>query len=396
MKKYLVLAFTIIAILVFSTVAISACSPTEQTSWDVADSGFKITASLTDDGKYGFILKVDGNGKMRDYASKKDAPWYGKSGRIKGVELSAGITAVGSNAFTDCAVKSVTLPESVKTLGSNSFPEQTQIFAYANVSALDGAKVYVYSESEPQINGYFWHTVNGEKVLWPMNDNTVTKVLFIGNSFTFYSDIPALFGEIAKSAKKNVVVESVTQGSWTLAKFADDKDEYGKVVDEKLKASDDYDAVVLQEQSTKPLNDYSGFLNAAKSLQAKINSTQKSCKIYLYSTWGYKSDADARNMTIPEMELKIREAYDNAAQAMGVKVSYVGKAFSYVFKEYTQYNLYYEDNKHPSYEGAFLSACVHAATVLGIDPRTSTYTGNLDSSVAETLKSVAYTTVYAS
>ena len=64
------------------------------------------------------------------------------------------------------------------------------------------------------------------------------KILFIGNSFTYYSDVPAIFKEIADSAGKKVRVESVTQGSWNLSKFADEKDEYGKQVAKKLAVED--------------------------------------------------------------------------------------------------------------------------------------------------------------
>lgn len=220
-----------------------------------------------------------------------------------------------------------------------------------------------------------------------------TKVLFIGNSFTYYSDIPQLFNRIATGAGKKVRVDSVTQGSWTLTKFADENDEYGAKVDEKLRSSS-YDAVVLQEQSTRTLDNYDAFLKAARNLQTKTNDTQENCKIYLYSTWGYAEEAEARGETIPVMEGKIREAYKRAADELNVNVSYVGKAFSAVYEEYPEYNLYYSDNKHPSYTGAFLSACVHVATILNCDPRTSAYAGELDEDTATAMKNAAYKAVF--
>lgn len=215
------------------------------------------------------------------------------------------------------------------------------------------------------------------------------KILFIGNSFTYYSDVPAIFKEIADSAGKKVRVESVTQGSWNLSKFADEKDEYGKQVAKKLAVEDEYSAVVLQEQSTRPLDNYSGFLSGARKLVEKITSSQGNCRIYLYSTWGYEEEAAARQMTVPEMEGEIRKAYQKAAAALDVKVSYVGKAFSAVYTQYPQYNLYHSDGKHQSYTGAFLSACVHAATILNLNPETLSYTGKLDAQTAEVLKSAA-------
>ena len=216
------------------------------------------------------------------------------------------------------------------------------------------------------------------------------RSLFIGNSFTYYSDVPKLFEQIATSAGDGVIVDSVTQGAWNLTKFADPNDEHGKRVDEKLKASNDYDAVILQEQSTRPLTNYNEFLKAAKSLQSKIKSTQKNCRVYLYSTWGYKEEAEQRKITIPEMEAQIRTAYENAASTMGVSVSYVGKAFSAVYTDNKEINLYFEDDKHQSYAGAFLSACVHVATILDTDPRFAAFTGELDEATAKVLKEAAF------
>ena len=412
-KKLLIYLLSVIclAVLSLSAVLIVGCAKEDKyPKWDISSGGGKVFANFSDNGKYGFILTVEGKGKVPEYSSVKDTPWYGKSGRITDIVIKDGITSVGKNAFTDCKVKSVVLPQSVTAVGEKSFNENTLICAYGRASAV-GATVYTYSESKPVISGNYWHYMGDTVTVW---ETKATKVLFIGNSFTFYSDIPSLFGKIATAAGVDVVVDSVTQGSWTLTKFADENDEYGKKVDDKLKASNDYDAIVLQEQSTRPLNNYNDFLTAAKKLRDKINATQTNCRIYLYSTWGYKDEADSRKMTIPEMEEKLREAYENVAQAIGAKVSYVGKAFSTVYNSHKTVNdeycanpdkykdspeknfaLYFlADNKHPSYSGAYLSACVHVATVLGFDPRVSTFTGELDETTATELKNVAYSVVF--
>ncbi len=364
----------------------ASCSGNDEFSFKVASG---VTASLSDNGRYGFVLTVKGEGEIPDYASAKDAPWYRKSGRITDVVIGEGITKIGDNAFTDCKVKTVVVPSTAKTVGRNCFYKNTGICVFGETVTADGAKTYAYSETKPDTENTHWRYIGNTASVWEKK-----KVLFIGNSFTYYSDIPALFNEIAVSAGEWTEVESVTRGSWTLKKFADKNDEYGKIVDEKLTSNNDYDAIILQEQSTKPLNDYDGFLSSVKSLQSKINRTQADCRIYLYSTWGYKEEADARKITVPEMEAKIREAYEKAASAAGLKVCYVGSAFTAVYNDYPDLNLYYQDNKHPSYTGAFLSACVHFATVLDIDPRISPYIGGLDADTANILKTAAYNAVH--
>lgn len=400
MKKRVKSIFISLIVIAVATTAIfaSACS-SEQTVWDVSGSG-TVTASLVSDGKYGFTIRLSGNGTVQDFASAKDAPWYGKSGRIKSVEIADGITRIGANAFAECAVTQAIVPQSLTSIGANAFGASVKIFAFGSIE-YDG-NIYVYSEQKPSTSNTHWRMVDGVPTVWDLFVKT-TKVLFIGNSFTFYSDVPSLFGQIAASAGKSVVVESVTQGSWTLTKFADPTDEYGKKVEQKLTSSNDYDAIVLQEQSTRPLNNYDAFLAAAKKLQSRINETQSNCNIYLYATWGYQSEAASRNQTIPQMEASLRTAYQNAATEMNVLVCNVGKAFSEIYNLYpdmlnsdsadNKYNLYYSDKKHPSYTGAFLSACVHVATILNINPSHSTFVGTLDSSVATQLKNVAYSVV---
>ena len=212
-----------------------------------------------------------------------------------------------------------------------------------------------------------------------------------------------MFEKIALSTNKSVTVESVTKSGYTLEKFTNSSDELGKKVDEKLNSSNDYEVIVLQEQSIRPLSKYKKFVSSAKALQTKINKTQKNCQIYLYATWGYKSAADAREITIQDMETQLRIAYQNAAKEMGVKVCNVGEAFTNVYNRHTELNIYSSsDMKHPSYIGSYLAACVLAATILGIDPRKSTFNGVPDDDKeaiysenhANILKEEAYNVVF--
>ena len=358
------LMITVVAALLLT----SACSKEEEfPSWNLTADG-SVTARFSDNGKHGFILTVEGNGAIPDYASAKEAPWYYRSGRVTSIAIEEGITAVGDNAFAECAVGSVVLPRSMVSVGEKSFPQDAQVCAYSQVNAKDGRKVFLYSETKPQTDGEYWRFKNGVAVVWE-----TIRVLFIGNSFTYYSDIPSLFGQIAEGAGEMVEVDSVTNGSWTLTKFADETDEYGKQVSDKLNATDEYDVVVLQEQSTRPLTNYSAFESAVRALKAKIKGTQEN---------------------IPELEAEIRKAYEKAAGELNLQVCQVGKAFSTVYTEYPDINLYFGDNKHPSYVGAYLSACVHAATILGCDVRETTFDGTLESDTAALLRGVAYETVF--
>ena len=104
--------------------------------------------------------------------------------------------------------------------------------------------------------------------------------------------------------------------------------------------------------------------------------------------------AEKRKQTVPEMEAQLRAAYLSAAGKAGAQVSPVGEAFSRVYTEHGSIGLYAEDQRHPSYEGSYLAACVHAAKLLGIDPRGSAFTGSLSPETARILQDAAYSIVF--
>ena len=51
------------------------------------------------------------------------------------------------------------------------------------------------------------------------------------------------------------------------------------------------------------------------------------------------------------------------------------ETFTKVYQEHPEIHLYADDQMHPSYAGAYLSASVHVGALLGIDPRTTTFDG---------------------
>ena len=80
-----------------------------------ADS--EITWHLDEDG----VLTVSGTGAMADYAAKK-APWYAKRASVQAIVIEEGITAIGANAFYDCAkAADVSIPASVTSIGDQAF-----------------------------------------------------------------------------------------------------------------------------------------------------------------------------------------------------------------------------------------------------------------------------------
>src|SRR5207253_8398187 len=73
-----------------------------------------------------------------------------------------------------------------------------------------------------------------------------TRLLFIGNSYTYVNDLPAMFADLARSGGHRVEVGMVAEGGATL------RDHAGSVATAAKLTSAKWDVVVLQEQSEIP------------------------------------------------------------------------------------------------------------------------------------------------
>ena len=230
------------------------------------------------------------------------------------------------------------------------------------------------------------------------------KVLFIGNSFTFYNELDVVSEAIGKNLGLNITCERVAASSYHLYQHADSSDDYGKQIEEKIQKNT-YTHIIMQEHSTYPVNNYNGFLSGATQLYNKLKQYQPNASISLYQTWGFQNMVGSYGSDIPACEQSLCEAYQKCAKALDIKVHYVGKAFTKVYKENSNINLYYSDNKHPSYSGTYLAALVHLMSITNVDVRDVTYQGiegkttnvgevsYIDDDKADILRNAAYNIV---
>ena len=184
-------------------------------------------------------------------------------------------------------------------------------------------------------------------------------VLFIGNSYTYYNDMPeSYFKKVAEEAGYDITVTAVTNGGAYLYQYADPEHEQGKRLHREINGKK-YDVVVIQEQSLNPIKDESSFINGVRDLRALIDAEH----FVLYATWGRNvgsSTLEELAMTREEMTEKLSMAYNKAAKLYGMRVAEVGKAFL----DYEPRNdLYDEDHSHPSAIGSRIAARVIFETV---------------------------------
>ena len=71
-----------------------------------------------------FSLLICGNGKIPDFYSASETPWYSYNDKILSVRIEDGVTTVGNNAFSRMtSLKTVSLPESIVEIGESAFSD---------------------------------------------------------------------------------------------------------------------------------------------------------------------------------------------------------------------------------------------------------------------------------
>lgn len=85
----------------------------DDVSWDFSDDG---------------TLTISGSGEMANYDSVSSTPWCLLRDKIKGVEISEGVTSIGDNSFNWCTeLTSVEIANSVTSIGKQAFENCSSI-----------------------------------------------------------------------------------------------------------------------------------------------------------------------------------------------------------------------------------------------------------------------------
>jgi len=182
------------------------------------------------------------------------------------------------------------------------------------------------------------------------------KILFIGNSFTFYNAMPGFLKRIAYHEGERIEVDSVTFGGYRLSLHADLSTEDGKYTDEKLK-SDNWDYVVLQGQSSEPALERERFWEAAKEMCGRIKAI--GAKPVFYQTWSYYDGSEklkSSGMSYDEMYNALKESYSISARENDAILVPVGDIFYKYNMPHGDIDFICSDDYHPTKLGSYMAA----------------------------------------
>ncbi len=177
------------------------------------------------------------------------------------------------------------------------------------------------------------------------------RVLFLGNSYTYHRDVPALVEAMARTLGHELTC---------LAEAAPDaalEDHWNKRTRQRLAATPRWDVLVLQQgPSTAPENrrHLLKWVGRWAALGRK-HGVQPA----VFMVWPFAGQAARSGFS------HVSESYRAAALAAGAPVYPVGEAWALALHEEPRLRLYEDDGLHSTREGAWLAALVLACGLTG-------------------------------
>ncbi len=192
-------------------------------------------------------------------------------------------------------------------------------------------------------------------------------VLFIGNSFIYFNNMPRLVEAISESLDgPRIKTEMVAIGG---ARLEDLWREGSALV---AIRKQHWDFVVMNEQSAlgggivngeKRIGDPANFFKYAEMFDKEIRKS--SGKTVIIMTWKDKNDPD-------RIQNDLNNAFVEFRNTHKIILAPVSSAWATARKIAPEINPYFDDNHHPSKEGSYLEACTIYSTLIGRSPEGTT------------------------
>ena len=174
------------------------------------------------------------------------------------------------------------------------------------------------------------------------------KILFIGNSHTYFNDMPAMVAALFKAQLgKEVHVTMLTYPGGELRWHADQPQTKFNIL------CGGYDYVVLQ-QATHPFDGEEALIRQAKPILAWVREAKATPVAYM--TWAAKDT--------PADQAELDAAFSHLAEKEGMLLAPAGRVWKAVWEGAPETELYWKDGHHASPLGSAIAAAsiFHAIT----------------------------------
>lgn len=190
MKKEIKRIWGIFLILTLLLTTIGPVQVSSAELWASGKCGDDITWSIYSDG----VFKLEGTGEMYDYAYDR-VPWrFNYTNQIQKVEVSEGITYIGTNAFYLChCIEKISLPSTLKKIGDKAF-FMAEVFTEIDIP-----------ESVEEIGEYAFYDSSLEKIVlaenitifgdWPVSPDCLDVTVETSKDISVYENYFVKDGE---------------------------------------------------------------------------------------------------------------------------------------------------------------------------------------------------------
>lgn len=226
-----------------------------------------------------------------------------------------------------------------------------------------------------------------------------TKVLFIGNSFTYVENMPDLFRNIADSAGYKVKIQMYAPGGISVGDISQGTQAHmnNPLVYDNIR-SDKWDYVVLQDNQGRFVLDYGQFSSTSlviqghKQIRDSVLKNNPCAKMIWFEGWGLKNGMPPYGNTGIEMIERIAANYHFMNDSLKQAISPIGGAWKNLIINNPAIDPWSSDETHQSLAGSFLTASVIYSTIFRDNPVYSQANGGLASNIALILKQIAWQT----
>lgn len=180
------------------------------------------------------------------------------------------------------------------------------------------------------------------------------SVLFVGNSHTYYHEMPHMVEQLAEAAGEDpgLTTEQSTASGVSLEWH------WNRSSTRALIEEQSWEYVVLQERSGGPLEDKGSMHEYARRLHGEI--ADQGAETVFYMTW-------ARTYQ-PGTQSTITTAYTEIADELNATVAPVGEAWKRALDADADLRLHAADGRHAAPPGSYLAACVFYSVFFDADP----------------------------
>lgn len=195
------------------------------------------------------------------------------------------------------------------------------------------------------------------------------NVLFLGNSYTAYNNLPQVINDLLLGSDRKINYREITPGGYTL-----DMHSKNEMVISTIKEGH-WDYIVLQDQSQLPSIDFyrhTLMYPAVERIKDSVEKYNLCAKIVMFTTWGRQyggmqcenygmgtyCSVDFRDFN--HMQDTLSTAYYESGIRSNAFIAPIGQAWQKILNE-TNITLHGFDESHPNMHGTYLAACVFHA-----------------------------------